>query len=88
MDIDDLEKFPRDRDGDRYDPKERDPQYRAIIKEADKEAEDILAKRFPGLKGQMGYCQSFWGAKKRILKEKHGIDWKTPDELNPEACFD
>jgi len=30
----------------------------------------------------------FWGEKKRILKEKYGINWKTPAELNPETMYD
>lgn len=37
--------------------------------------------------GYMGYCHRYWSVKKRILAE-YGIDWKTPQELNPEVNFD
>ncbi len=40
------------------------------------------------LRGHMGYCHSFWPAKKRILKEKYNIDWQTPAEKNPLVMFD
>jgi len=36
----------------------------------------------------MGYCHVFWPAKKKVLREKYGIDWKSPAELNPDARFD
>ena len=38
--------------------------------------------------GYLGYCHSYWAAKKRILKEEYGIDWKSPSELNPGVLFD
>ena len=30
-----------------------------------------------------GSCYAIWEIKKRLLKEKHNIDWYTPAELNP-----
>ena len=83
-----VENFPEDRDGNEYDPKERDPKYRDIIKKAKKEAEEILEKEYPGGKNRMGYCHHLWGEKKRILKEKYNIDWMTPGECNPGIMFD
>ena len=73
-----------DEDGIKYDSKEKDPKYKKITKEAEKEAEKNLA-HIPKVEG---YCFSFWDEKKRILKEKYGIDWKTPAELNPSTLFD
>lgn len=35
-----------------------------------------------------GLCRSIWREKKRILKEKYGIDWRSPAELNPRVRFD
>ncbi len=35
-----------------------------------------------------GFCHGYWNCKKKILKDDYGIDWKTPDEMNPEICFD
>lgn len=36
----------------------------------------------------IGYCHYYWAEKKRILREKYGIDWATPAELNPYCIFD
>lgn len=44
-------------------------------------------KKEIGEGGYMGYCHRYWSVKKRILAE-YGIDWKTPQELNPEVNFD
>ncbi len=33
------------------------------------------------------FCQMYWNAKQTILKEKFGIDWKTPAEMNPNIRF-
>jgi len=67
------------------DPKEYDPKYRSIIAAAETEAEKIVADM--GISG-MGTCHAIWGEQKKILKEKHGIDWKSPAEMNPEVKFD
>ena len=37
---------------------------------------------------QLGCCPTLWALQKRILKEKYGITWYTPDELNPDVKFD
>ena len=29
-----------------------------------------------------------WGTKRRILKEKYNIEWKSPAEMDPDVCFD
>jgi hypothetical protein len=34
------------------------------------------------------FIQHFWRAKKRILKDQFGIDWKTPAELNRRIAYD
>lgn len=36
----------------------------------------------------LGACHSVWGMQKRILRERYGIDWKTPAERNPHITFD
>lgn len=38
--------------------------------------------------GKLGYCHLIWCKRKRILKEKYNIDWKTPAEMNPDVIFD
>lgn len=37
---------------------------------------------------QLGSCHWLWGMKKHILKEKYGITWYTPAELNPDVIYD
>ncbi|MDD3284220.1 MAG: hypothetical protein PHZ07_01355 [Patescibacteria group bacterium] len=80
----------------------KDPKVRECIDRAEEEAEEILEnkkkkdkKKFWGWarpeigKGHhLGDCHIFWEEKKRILKEKYNIDWKTPAEINPSAKFD
>lgn len=65
------------------DPVEYSPKYLAIKKDLDKELAPMRSHD-----GGIGYCYSIWGRKKKILKEKYGIDWKNPHELNPWIIFD
>lgn len=37
---------------------------------------------------QLGCCHRLWGMKKELLREKYGIIWYTPAELNPDVMFD
>lgn len=65
------------------DPVEQTPEYLAI--------ERVLEMRIKakiGEGGYLGYCFLYWDCKKRILKEEFGIDWKSPEELNPHVRFD
>jgi hypothetical protein len=71
-----------------HDPIEDDPAYRDRIKAAEKEAEASVKKFKQVKKGQRGYCHVFWGAKQRILREKYGIAWKSPSDLNPQIRYD
>ncbi len=66
------------------DPVEYTPQYLAIREELEAELQEKL-KNFPH---GIGFCHVYWGMKKRLLKEKYGIDWKSPAELNPTVMFD
>ena len=77
-----------DTDGIMHDSKERDPKYKMLIKQAEKEAEKNLLAKTHNLKNMEGYYHIFWDEKQRILKEKYNIDWKTPQELNPLTLFD
>nr|MDO8115629.1 hypothetical protein [Candidatus Sigynarchaeota archaeon] len=71
-----------------HDPIEDDPAFNDRIKAAEKEASRLLKRSKRIKEGQLGYCHAFWGAKKRILREKYGIEWKSPAELNPYTKFD
>ena len=68
------------------DPKERDPKYKHLIKQAEIEANEIINKEYP--EASLGRCHAVWAEQKRILKEKHNIDWKSPTEMNKYAYFD
>ena len=68
----------------RHDPQEEDPKLRKTFKAVDREVESILANH----PREIGFCHTFWDVKRGILKEKYGIDWKSPSEMNPDVCFD
>ena len=68
---------------ERRDPIESDPKYKEILSSIDKELEEELGDSI-----FMGYCHVLWAKKKQILKERYGIDWKSPAELNPTIEFD
>lgn len=59
-----------------------------------KEAKKLLEKypdhpeRAARLFIQLGSCHWIWAMKKRILKEKYGITWYAPSEVNPDCIFD
>jgi hypothetical protein len=69
-----------------HDPIENDPRYKAIIEQVDQEIEASLKK--DNKYGEMGSCYMFWAQKKKILKERYNIDWKSPSEMNPQVLFD
>lgn len=59
--------------------------------ELPKELEEMVDKRVKealGFDNYIGYCHDFWAAKKKILLEEYGIDWKTPAERYPTIIFD
>ncbi len=68
----------------KHDPQEDDPLLMARIDAALAEAEQNLAH----LPRTRGFCHPLWAEMKRILREKHGIDWKSPGDMNPEVLFD
>ena len=37
---------------------------------------------------QISSCHKIWALQKQILREKYGITWYTPAELNPEIKYD
>ena len=69
--------------GLRYDPIEDSEEYLAI-----KDELEALIKAQIGEKKHIGYCYMYWSAKRHILKEKYGIEWRSPSELNPHVLFD
>ena len=70
---------------------EDESQYQLYLKVRDrvsKEAEQRYLEEngldAPGL----GSCHGIWAIEKRIYKEEYGIDWHTPQEMNPGISFD
>jgi hypothetical protein len=72
--------------GIKRDPVEETPEYLAIADEVDK----LIKEHFSDELGspRLGMCHCVWAYKKRILKTKYGIDWRSPAEMNPLTLFD
>ena len=70
---------------------EDEDQYKLYLKVREK-VEKEAEKRFleeagldaPGL----GSCHGIWAMEKKIFKERYGIDWHSPQEMNPGIYFD
>ncbi len=69
-----------------YDPIEEDPRYAEVFSKIDAEVDEALGITTKG--GGRGYIHVIWETKKRLLKHKYNIDWRTPAELNPHVMFD
>ena len=67
----------------RVDPAENDPTLATVLLRTFLEVEVELAGQDRG----MGFCHLFWRTKKRVLREKYGVEWQSPQELN-EIVFD
>jgi hypothetical protein len=80
---------PPDRAGRRgvgnlwYDLVEDDPQLKPTFVAAELEAKEMLPRTH-----EKGWGAIFESTKKRILKDKYGLEWRTTKELNPSAIFD
>jgi hypothetical protein len=90
-------------DGFLHDPTEDDPAIRplflAVCEEATREAEEWhrqhiaeLEQEYPAVadlfrRGQ-GLCHRIWARTKALLRERHGIEWRSPAEVNPWVIFD
>ena len=69
--------------GEKFDPQEQDPTLCAAFAAADAAA----ARRVANVKRDQKFIFRFWSAKKDILLTQHGIEWKTPAELNPSTAY-
>jgi hypothetical protein len=67
-----------------FDPKESEQKYEHIFTDV-----DLIAERKVGnVKRNKNFIIEFWQQKKKVLRSKYGIDWKSPSELNPEICYE
>ena len=69
-----------------YDRIYDDPAIKPLIDSAELEAAHLL--EHDPRRGQAGFCYVVWATVQRVLWEKHGIEWKTPSEMNPKVLFD
>ncbi|MDD2337170.1 MAG: BPTI/Kunitz-type proteinase inhibitor domain-containing protein [Geobacteraceae bacterium] len=81
-----IEPIEKKRSGLYYDPVEDDPRYAEVFKTIDDEVKKVLAD-YPQ-RGGRGSVTIYWETKKSLLKQKYGIDWRSPGELNPQVIFD
>ena len=66
--------------------KSRLAEYKAICKKVDAKAKRRTIKEI-GCWG-FGTCHTFWKHKKQILRKEYHMIWRSPQDLNPETCFD
>lgn len=85
-----------------HDPIEDDPAYASILDEVAREAEYLIDQqiqkrqrelRANGLEhmesmARRGVCHGIWHIMQRLLRERHGVEWRTPAQMNPGVCFD
>jgi len=69
-----------------YDPIEYDPKFSEVIQAAQSEAVSVVESS--GNVRVLGRCQYIWWEQERILKEKHGITWFSPAQMNPDIMMD
>jgi hypothetical protein len=81
-----IKHIKKKRSGLYYDPVEDDPRHAEVFKAIDDEVKEVLAY-YPPREGR-GSVFSYWETKKSLLKQKYGIDWRSPGELNPQVIFD
>jgi hypothetical protein len=72
-------------DQEKYDAKEFDPKFKETMEDV-KDEVDVKMKH-QGSYHQFGSVHQFWELKKQLLKER-GIEWRSPQELNPNIRWD
>ena len=65
------------------DPIESTKPYKKVKVKVDREVKKIMKNDST----QRGRQYTIWYHKKRILKEKYGINWRSPAEMNPHIDF-
>lgn len=76
-----------------YDPIEDEPSLLVQISEAKAEAEKTVDR----MKAEIGldkspchfsWCYTYWCETKRILRDRFGIEWFSPAEMNPRVKYE
>lgn len=68
----------------RHDPVEYTREWERIYYDVEEE----LERRFDNAPRGMGFCFHFWNAKRELLSERYGIEWRSPSQMNPRVMFD
>jgi hypothetical protein len=86
-----------------HDPQEDDPQIRPLFESICAEVAVVVEQehakhiaewdaRSPAIatlfRKTMGSCHRHWRLIKQLMKERHGINWRSPADLNPGTFFD
>ena len=66
-----------------HDIKEKDRKFKKILRDAEEEAHNLLAKKFNFRNDLPAFRHSLGCETKRILKDKYGVDWRALEEMNP-----
>ena len=66
-----------------FDPIERSPLWEEIYLEV----EEKCARKLRGEPRGMGFCFGYWAVKRGVLAD-YGIDWQSPQAMNPRVMFD
>ena len=67
-----------------HDPIEDDPALQPVIAEAEALADAELSGRPRG----RGFCHVFWRTKQRILRDRFGVTWFSPADMNWGVIYD
>lgn len=67
----------------RTDPVERSEKFLAIRYEIEEAVDNLLASD----DSNDSFCMKYWRIKKKLLKDRYNIIWKSPAEMNPEIRF-
>ena len=70
----------------KHDEIEYKDEYKEIFKKVDREVEEKLNRE--GVQKSFGYIHIFDSYKKKILKERYNINWKTTQEMNSNVMID
>ena len=70
-----------------YDHIEDELEYKTVIEEVNQKCKQILQEQNI-TEDILGYTNEFDNIKKKVLKEKYNIEWKTRRELNPGITID
>ena len=67
----------------KVDPVQATPEWEQVIYEVEQELDEQLKDEPRG----MGFCHSYWSAKRAALARR-GIEWRSPSAMNPRVMFD